>query len=335
VRLAIIYNEKTANTEEQSGYLYIDVVRELAAALETVARDVWLLDVNEEPLSKIEELARRVRPDLVFNLAEGGTSRARQAFYTHLLEAHGLAYTGPDAYLSTIMRDKALSKRIAASCVRSPIGRFVRTPRDLDRASDMFTAWQVGAPLPAIVKPNFESDSKGISAKSICDTVEEMQAQVKRTLKKYPDGVLVEELVSGIDFTVPWSERYGVMAPVVITSETGSPILTQELKMRRGYQVQKALAQPDKGADATTVALIERLAELFRVRDLTRFDFRRAPDGTLYFLEANALPALHPGTEENPSVLALSARGSRLTHQKVVTGIVETAVKRWKKRGAR
>src|SRR6185503_14155983 len=100
----------------------------------------------------VDELARAA-PDVVLNFAESERGAFREAFYPALFEQLGLPHTGSSASTLAVCLDKALAKRVVAGArVRVPRGRLVRALDDPWLAAPPELA---GAPLPAIVKPNF------------------------------------------------------------------------------------------------------------------------------------------------------------------------------------
>ena len=56
--------------------------------------------------------------------------------------------------------------------------------------------------FPLIVKPNAEGSSKGIGSTSVVDNEEELRDKVKELIERYRQPALVEEYISGREFTV-------------------------------------------------------------------------------------------------------------------------------------
>ena len=57
-------------------------------------------------------------------------------------------------------------------------------------------------PLPCIVKPLHEGSSKGIFNASVVYTEEELDRQIKRVIVEYKEPALVEQFLTGREFTV-------------------------------------------------------------------------------------------------------------------------------------
>ena len=120
----------------------------------------------------------------------GSRNRNRTGYAATICEIYGLRYVGPDPYARLIANDKSLSKIfLRRSGLDSPVSVLVATPAQtmLIRALRM----------PVIVKPNIEGSSIGIDQDSICTTTEEAQDLALRKLRYFPEGIIVEEFVSG------------------------------------------------------------------------------------------------------------------------------------------
>ena len=132
--------------------------------------------------------------DLIFNIAEGVEGRNREAQVPALCELLGIPYTGSDSATLAIALDKALGKKVLLQHdILTP--KFQRDGVGRERLSpDM--------KYPLIVKPNAEGSSKGIGSTSVVDNEEELRDKVKELLERYRQPALVEEYISGREFTV-------------------------------------------------------------------------------------------------------------------------------------
>jgi D-alanine-D-alanine ligase len=193
-----------------------------------------------------------------------------------------------------------------------------------------------------IVKPSCAGSSQGITEKSICDF--EWRSTAKRLLKKFPDGVLVEQFIVGYDVTVACAGGQ-VLPPVVFglrTTKKNKPMLFRDVYTRTWKSTSSDMitAMPLKTKDknriqkTATVILKETLGDL----SFGRVDFRMTEDGALYFLEVNGLPCLDrnagPDWPEAEGVFPVAARVAGKTYEQVILSIVDSAVKRFKIKGA-
>ncbi len=295
MRIAFTYSLKTATTEDQAEYDTPETVGMIEAALRRIGHDVLLIEASGSVADLVAQLERG-RPDLIFNTAEAGSGRAREAFYPSLFDRLGIPYTGSDAYACTVTLDKHLTKLLVADFgVRVPRWIFARRIDDLSGCDLRF---------PVIVKPNFDGSSMGITADSVVEDLATLELRTGEALERFRDGVMVEEYITGRDVVVPFLELIspetgGVLEPaeyVYPPSDRRFTIFELEMKMR-GFQDVKvrvpAQLTPEQRAEAMRSARI--CVEVLGVRDLARMDYRIDESGALYFLEMNALPSLEPG----------------------------------------
>ncbi|HTE54021.1 MAG TPA: hypothetical protein VK698_24365 [Kofleriaceae bacterium] len=295
MRIAFTYSLKTATTEDQAEYDTPETVGMIEAALHRLGHEVILIEASGTVAALVAEL-ERARPDLIFNTAEAGHGRAREAFYPSLFQRLGIPYTGSDAYACTVTLDKHLTKLLVAQHgVRVPGWIFARKMSDLAVCDLRF---------PLIVKPNFEGSSMGITADSVVEDRATLELRAAEALERFRDGILVEEYITGRDVVVPYLEMIspetgGILEPaeyVYPESDRRFAIFELEMKMRGFEDVKvRSPAQLEPAQRAEAMNASRTCVEVLGVRDLGRMDYRIDESGTLYFLEMNALPSLEPG----------------------------------------
>lgn len=328
MRIALTYNLRLSDSEEEAEFDTQETVNTLAAAIERLGHRLERFEVSG-PASRTVARLEAYSPDLIFNTAEGRRGRFREAFYPALFDELGFAYTGSDAYALALTLDKQLTKLILSKHgIRTPGWQYVEKLSELTAENLHF---------PVIVKPNFEGSSKGITQDSVAETLEAVREKVAKALEKYPAGVLVEEYISGRDLTVPFlaavdNDYDGVLAPVeyVIDPEVATArkyaIYDYELKTRREKAVSvraPANIPPKMAEDVRKMA--QKIFQVLDCRDLGRLDFRLSDAGVPYFLEINALPSLEPGAG-----IYSAAELEGLHLDGVINSIIQSAAKRYK-----
>lgn len=331
MKIAFTYNLRLSDSEEEAEFDRPDTVAAVIEALRKAGHEVHPIEVTG-PASHLAARLEACSPDLIFNTAEGRRGRAREAFYPALFEELGYPYTGSDAYTLTITLDKWLTKLILSSQgVESPKGCLF-TKHDIPEISRGDSSFSV--PLPALVKPNYEGSSKGITADSLVRDTRSLRTTLLRLLEKYPQGVLVEEFIAGTDITVPYlsgvgaSEKNGVLQPVewVVepASSTKSNLLEYKLKNDEAARVQKRCpADLPRDVSSRLRALSRTIVRSLGLRDVGSIDFRLAEDGRIYFLEVNALPSLQPQS----SLFAATLREG-LNYEQTIAAILSSAAVR-------
>jgi D-alanine-D-alanine ligase len=328
LKIAFTHNLRLTDSEDEAEFDTIETVEAIGSALTAAGHEVQRIEVSG-PASHLAARLEAYAPDLIFNTAEGRRGRAREGFYPALFEELGFPYTGSDAYVLTVTLDKWLTKLIlGAQGVDTPRARLV-TPRDLALLGD----GSLGVPVPAIVKPNYEGSSKGIGDDSVARDWRTLRALVEKMLKLYPNGVLVEEFIPGIDVTVPFVEGLGddgVLAPVEYVIEPSARskynIYDYRLKNSEPGKVQvRCPADLPRDVAVRLRSISKLVVRSLGLRDVGRLDFRMGEDGRIYFLEVNALPSLEPGAG-----LFAATKREGLPYEGTISAIVQSAAQRWK-----
>jgi D-alanine-D-alanine ligase len=295
VRIAFTHNLQQSKAEEEAEFDTPETVAFIVAALKGLGHEVEPIDVSG-PVSRTAARLEALQPDLVFNTAEGRRGKYREAFFPGLFEQLGLPFTGSDAAVCSLTLDKHLTKQVVAQHgVKTPRAVFIDDINQLQAGTLRF---------PVIVKPNFEGSSKGITQDSVVERADQLLPRVTELLARFPTGLLIEEFIEGQDVVVPFIEyaspaTHGVLPPAQYEYDVppgGRRIYDYRLKQLESDRVNVVV--PAKLSAAVLKDIEQASRTVFRalqIRDLGRIDFRLADDGTLYFLEANALPSLEPG----------------------------------------
>ncbi len=264
-------------------------------------------------------------PDLVFNLAEGRGSRAREAHVPAVCEMLGIPCTHSDPLTMALSLDKAMAKRVVASAgVATPRFAVVDSARDLDA---------LALEYPLFGKPLFEGSSMGIRKNSKIETKESLRERVSTLLEHYREPVLVEEFCAGAEFTVAILGA-GASARVAGTMEivpkqvaTADFVYSLEMKRAENWRDLMNYVVPPR-RPAAEVAAIEAVAlgayRALGCRDIARVDVRIGRDGEPKFLEANPLPGIAPGWSD----LALLWQGIGRPYADLVGSILDEAIAR-------
>lgn len=333
MRIAFTHNLRTSGAEEQAEFDTPETIAALAAALTRRGHDVHLVEVSG-PASRLVARLESLRPDLVFNTAEGSHGRYREAFYPALFDQLGLPFTGSGAYGCTITLDKQATKMlVAAHGVPTPGWTLVA--RDQPLKLD-------GLRFPLIVKPNFEGSSKGITSDSVVDDEAALNARLEEMLREYPDGLLVEEFIVGRDVTVPFlsgvGEDGGVLEPAAYifapAAVAGRKHVIYDYDLKNEHEDAVSLQVPAELPAGVRAELVRHTATAMRVlgiRDLGRADFRLDEDGRVHFIEVNALPSLEPGA----SIYLSAARAGLPTVDDVLNHVIGLAANRAPRRSRR
>jgi D-alanine-D-alanine ligase len=261
-------------------------------------RDLMRSVVDEvvafDNLEEFIEQASQLHDSVVWPHWNGSRGRSRAAQAAAICDACGLRYVGPDPYARIIANDKSLSKIfLERSGLQSPRSVFVAIPTQTDLVGALHP--------PVIVKPNMEGSSIGIDEDSICYTIEQAKDLTLRKLRGFPEGIIVEEFVSGpevfisLAFDRHGSFRWGASERIV-DGDFGflqNHVYDYRLKFSGDRQV--AL----RPIDFMTDELLSRIVQLtkdLKTIDLIRID-GRLHQGELLVIEITPDPLMTPNSE--------------------------------------
>ncbi|MCA9675570.1 MAG: ATP-grasp domain-containing protein [Kofleriaceae bacterium] len=344
MKVAFTHNLRVTDvreSEKEAEYDSVETVHAIAAAIEAAGHEVEKVEVSG-PASNLLERLEAIDPDLIFNTAEGvsgptgANNRLREAVYPALFDELGIPYTGSDGYTNTITLDKWITKLIISrQGIDTPRATLVNA-----RNHDRVVEGGIGLAFPVIVKPNYEGSSKGIynqpnGGGSVLKEPRDLAAALRSALRAYPEGVLVEEYVEGLDVTVGYIDGVGhddgLLTPVELMLESTSDrpfnIYDYRLKHLETNGGSKPLFRCPAGVPRDIAARMRGIsAEVIRtlgLRDVARLDFRISSDGRIYLLEANALPSL-----AQSSAMMAAAAQLGLTFNATIAAILNAAALR-------
>lgn len=291
------------------------------------------VEANEDAYVKLKKLKGTI--DLVFNIAEGLRGEIREAQIPAILEMLGIPYTHSGALTQAINLDKSLTKKIW-SYHGLPTPRFVEI-------GTKDKPYVEGLRFPVIVKPNSEGSSKGIFDDNLVEDPGKLPSKIRDIRKRFGNGVLVEEFMSGREFTVTVLGNSGVGKGVYIL-----PIVEQNYDVVPGkyhkfasYEVKWLFEDtlPDARiayiCPAKLDAKLEKLITEFCIkayavlncRDIARIDLRCDARGKPHLLELNTLPGMMP----DPNVVSyfpVAARAAGWDFTRMVGQIIDHARER-------
>ena len=304
----------------------IDTVEAIAGALSALGHDLHLIESTREAPAHLAAL----RPDVVFNMAEGVHGADREAQIPALLELLGIPYTGPGPWCAATTLDKRRTKEILRHRgIPTPAFAYAEKPSDL-KGWDRF---------PAIVKPVGEGSSKGIWQSNVVASASDLRRRVSEVGQRYRQGVLVEEYIHGRELTVGMlgnAPRHILpIAEIVFPEVPSGSWAIDSFEAKWIWNSEGAGRAPyvecPTNLSPRLRRRVERVAggafEALECRDLARLDIRLAPDGIPYVLEINALPGLIADATEE-SRFPLMARVFGLSYPELIRTVFALACTR-------
>ena len=222
------------------------------------------------------------------------------------LEFMGIPYTGSGVLGSALAMDKVRCKQLfQAAQLSTAAFTVVDAKVELDAASIIHEYGKV------MVKPSHEGSSIGMAK---AETVQELETALSNAFK-YDDQVLVEQWITGREFTVA---MLGEHALPVIEMTTPRGFYDYEAK----YQVNSTEYHcPAELGDAHTQQLqimAKHAFSLVGAQGWGRVDAMQDENGQFYLLEVNTVPGM---TEK--SLVPMAAKALGITFEQLVVRILE------------
>ena len=302
------------------------------AAVETALSKLGRV-VRIEATEDFPERVRAIRPDIVFNIAEGFHGVNRESHVPAICEFFGIPYSGSDPFTLTLCLDKARAKEtLSFHGIATPKFAVVENLADLDMRTAALN-------LPLFVKPLHEGSSKGITDGNLCSDRDQLLRQTKFLLENYHQPVLVEEYLPGKEFTcgVLGNGNEATVLPLVGMNfeslpQGALPIYSFDAKFvwDRPERPLEIFQCPAKISPDLQQSIERVVLDAYRVlgcRDWARIDVRLDAAGNPNILEVNPLPGILPDPADN-SCLPKAARAAGIGYDELIQSCLRFAAAR-------
>lgn len=303
----------------------IHTIKAMEAALAS-RHQVTLVEANLDAF----ETYRKIRPDLVFNIAEGLHGASREAQVPAMLDMLGIPYTGSDPLTLGLCLDKRRTKEILAqNKIATPVFTFIESPTEIPAGLD----------YPLMVKPTLEGSSKGVTDKSLVRNRNELVRQLEWVLNTYRQPALIEEFLPGREFTVALIGN-GCELTVLPIVEINLDILPAGVQPIYSYEAKWLWDREEDPLQIFTCPAV--LDPLLRIkienlcksafhalgcRDWCRIDVRLDAQYQPHIIELNPLPGILPRPEQN-SCFPKAGRAAGLSYEETILAVVDAACAR-------
>jgi D-alanine-D-alanine ligase len=271
------------------------------AACEHLGYEVGYFD----PQGRMDELVERAKGyDVVLPILHGGSGENGEV--QKRLEASGVAFLGAGSASSALCFDKVRTKELLRK-------NGILTP-DSEVVTAKTLAQSKLAARPFVLKPVEDGSSVDLMVvrKLPYDTA------LAQEMLGWHKQMLLEELIEGIEITVPVLGDSALPAVEIIPPEGG------EFDYENKYNGATAELCPPQHVPAKVqveaVRIAEQVHKLTGARHLSRVDIMVAPDDELYVLEINTIPGL-----TDQSLFPKGAAAAGLDFDKMVRRLVELA----------
>ncbi len=294
----------------------------------SIYHNVTLIEANEDAFEKF----RQLRPDIVFNIAEGVFGVSREAQIPAMLDMLQIPYTGSDALTLAICLDKSRTKEIL-SYYRIPNAKFFVADNVGEIRENHFS-------YPLIVKPISEGSSKGIFSSSFVTNPEELVNEVDRINAEYNQSALIEEFLPGREFTVAilGNGKEARTLPIIEIRydkypDGVKPLYSYEAKWildtkDSEFEVFDCPANLERSLEEKIIKACMETYKVLKCRDWSRIDVRLDKTGEPNIIEINPLPGIMPDPRENSSY-PKAARAAGMTYDEMINSVLFAGCQRY------
>jgi len=283
--------EGVENREKEAWRTEYDVI----TTLRQMGHEVFPCGLRSD-LGVIAKALEEHKPHVAFNLLEEFDGRALyDQHVVSYLELSRLPYTGCNPRGLTLAHDKALTKKIL-SYHRIPVPGFAVFPMNQK------VVYHKRLKFPLFVKSVVEEGSVGISQASVVYDEEKLRERVEFIHRQTSSHAIAEQYIEGreIYVSVIGNRRLQTYTPweLIISNlpEGSLNIATGRLKWNPEYQKKVGLVTKPAALEPELQRELEHLAKrtyrLLGLSGYARLDYRLAPNGKFYLLEANPNPQI-------------------------------------------
>jgi len=336
MKIALCYNVRHVKPDINNPQYILEAefdepqtIKGIQQALEKLGHTVFLVEADQNGYLKFKKLKNKL--DLVFNIAEGIFGHDREAQVPAMLEMLELPYTGPSPLAYALGLDKAKTKEILlANGIPTPRWQVIKQVKDLKKSLIGF--------FPVIVKPVGEGSSKGIHAANLAHNFQELKKITAKLLRQFSQPVLIEEFLSGREFTVALIGQPPRVLPII---EITFDKLPQGMPPFDHFEAKWLYDNPASGFDPLIcpARITKRLADQIKdyslkafnalgMADWARLDIRLNLKGVPNIIEINCPPGIIPDPKEN-SRFPRAARVAGLSYQNMIKTILKSACRRY------
>lgn len=303
----------------------METIEAVKTALELGGNDVTLVEADEDAYEKL----KYVKPDFVFNVAEGYHGASRESQIPAMLEMLKIPFTGSDSITIGICHDKSRSKEIL-SYYNIPNSKFFISNIKLSKNNLEF---------PKFVKPLHEGSSKGIYNSSLANNLKELNNEIARIRECYNQPALVEDFIVGKEFTVAMLGN-GENVKVLPIVEVNLDFVPEGFNKIYSYEVKWFFDTRENQLDIFTCPAniskeiyrrIEKVCKdayrVLRIRDWARIDVRLDKNNIPNIIEINPLPGILPDPRDN-SCYPKAARHAGMDYNAMINAVLNEAVNR-------
>jgi D-alanine-D-alanine ligase len=304
-------------SEKISEYVYPSEINDICKALASLNYHSEIID---GPKGLLSDIQNGKKCDLYFNKSIGFKGLERKIGVPAIALLYNLPIIGSNAYTMTLCRHKFHTNRLLSGMgFKVPDAYYVSNLHEIPIIQS----------YPVIVKPNEESDSLGISEKSVCFNICDVTNNISNLLNIFRQPIVIEEYISGEEWKVAvignnqTTHAYGGVNSLKNGNTMRGTLQTRDdiLKNNLSYT---DLPRNKYYSEALRIA--ESIHNLLGLNDYSRCDFR-LKNNKLYCMEISTHPFISNSMTYSSFVKA--AQQELPSYESVISQIINSACKRY------
>ncbi|HVC36315.1 MAG TPA: D-alanine--D-alanine ligase [Candidatus Dormibacteraeota bacterium] len=288
---------------------------------------VRLSTVNN--VSDLQAVVAR-NPDLVFLGLEFislnpslGQQDPNRIWLTSYFEEHGITCTGSNQMAHQLERHKPTAKQ---HILNAGLKTSAYCVIEQGQAAVMR---DITMPFPLFIKPTNRGGGLGIDSDSVVYDFKQLLAKVKSIADNLNADSLIEEYLSGREFSVAILKKEESDKFFVMPIELIAPLDTKDMRILssqvKSSDAEQAIEITDKVIRSNVTSFALKIFQALGARDYGRIDIRMDKHAVPHFLEANLIPSLISGYGSFPKACLLNVN---LAYEPMILTITKLALER-------
>lgn len=320
----------TSSIDYDDIYAEWDTYETIYAIRDAIAlnHNVTLIEADNNAFEKLKS----IRPDIVFNVAEGAFGISRESQIPSMLDMLQIPYTGSDPLTLACCLHKGRTKEIL---------KYHHIPTaDFEVVKNIDDIKKFSLNFPVIIKPLQEGSSKGIFDNAYSESIDELLITSEKLFYKYKQPLIIEEFLPGREFTaaIIGNGNKCELLPIIEIKFDEFP---DELNHIYSYEAKWIYDTRDKPLNiyscpadinaALEKSISETVLKTFEVlecKDWSRIDIRLDHRGIPNIIEVNPLPGVLPDPDYN-SCFPKAARTAGIDYNTMINKVLDSAISRY------
>jgi len=301
-------------TLKEEGFGSLDTCNNVSRAIEKLGHVVGLkVCKHEHDLLDVVNKG----PDLVILAVKYlSINDGSDIWLSEYFENHGINFTGSLISAIDFDSDKVLAKLHLTKLGIKTAKFFTAKPGQFDSSHELPVSF------PLFLKPLDSANGKGTDISSLVNNFEEFQRKLLSLSENFGQTVLVEEYLDGPEFTCALikSNSHGLNVSVMEITPPQS---------KNGLSVPAEKVKEEKTEYSKMISNIRQMAIVvfhhLGIRDFCRIDIKTNRLGECFFVKADLVPGMAPGSSYFPRTCQAA---QNMSYDKVVQLIIEGGISR-------